>query len=257
MPWEKLMSEWTSIRDVTRPSSLEEAARAIETPGVALLAGGSYLLAERPRGIHTLVDLGPLLDTRAVVGKHDLQLGAGITLQEMVDVLPDEASVLAEAATLSPASRNVRNRRTLGGEIARRRADSDLVVALAALNPLLEVIAGRPYTVPFAEWEGNGIVARVRIDRERTTWLRHERVSLLPTSPAFVLVAAVLGHEDGRVAVGGRVEEIRTFDVASLDVATRQRIAHEGALAYSDDHTGSRNYKETLIDGIIERWGNA
>jgi len=247
------MTDWFELREVVHSAGLDEAAKALTAPDAAVLAGGSYLLAERPRHIRTLFDLGTLLESSVTIGENTLELGAALTLQDLIEVLNNEAPSLATAARSSCASRNIRNRRTVGGEIARRRADSDLVVAFEALNPRLEILNPGISTVHLADWDGGGIITRIIVDRQHAAHLRTERFALLPSAAPFVVVAAVLDGGARRIAVGGAGERVGTAETAALDVATRKRIAHELSRGFRDDHTGSRVYKETLVQVALER----
>lgn len=244
------MSEWAAIERVERPGTLAEAAGMLGG-GAALLAGGSYLMAERPAGVTALVDVRPLLGTEISDRDGTLRLEAGATLQQVVDTLP--RSPLAEVARASTVSRNLRNQRTLGGEVARSRADSDLAVALAALNPLLELEGGNEERTALADWRGGAVVTALELDAGRVEGLKLQRFSLLPTAPAFLVVAAVAAEEGAvRIALGGRAERITTVDgPRGEELLVAVQSAADDTM--NDDHTGSLAYKRELLRTALAR----
>ena len=66
---------WTAIKNFQYPASPAEARQAARAPGAAYVAGGTYLVAERPPDLHTLVAVRPLLSTEIIANHDRLRLG--------------------------------------------------------------------------------------------------------------------------------------------------------------------------------------
>lgn len=117
-----------------RPSTLTEALTLLRQPGSAALAGGTSLLADRPTGLASVVDLSALgLDSLRREGDF-LVAGAMTRLQTLAtatDIGGSAGDVLREAARLT-LPRPQRDMATLGGTLV--SAQGELVAALLALG---------------------------------------------------------------------------------------------------------------------------
>lgn len=243
---------WSEIENVLTPATPAEAQELARREGYALIAGGSYLASRRPAGIHTLVNVAPLLGSEIENGRGVLRLGAGTTLQGLVEGLQDGPwAELALCARRSCSSKLLRNQRTLGGEIAWGRADSELYAALRALDARLHLAAPGEESVPLREWDGGGVIASVEL-REGPMAL--QRFALLPSAPAFVIVVGV--RRDGliEVAVGGRAERTGSFSLpVEAGEKEREKVAAAAADLFPPDHYGSVDYKRRLVSVALKR----
>ena len=131
--------------DYYRADSVAEAGRLLAAhPGAKLLAGGHSLiplLKLRLAAPPAVIDVGRIAELRGVAADGDgLRIGALTTHAEIVasDAVRERAAALAEAAGQigDPA---VRNRGTIGGNLAHADPASDLPTALAALGATLTV----------------------------------------------------------------------------------------------------------------------
>ena len=126
--------------DYHRPTSLDEAARALESmPGAKLLAGGQTLIPtlklrlNRPDAV---IDLGAIAGLNAISRRDDvLAIGAMATHAEIA-ASPVVASAIAGLARLAEGigDPHVRNRGTIGGSIANNDPAADYPAALLALS---------------------------------------------------------------------------------------------------------------------------
>ena len=118
-----------------RPTELEEALQRLAQPDTAPLGGGTKLLAtDAPAGVVDLQDLG--LDQIQIVGDW-LQVGA---MARLVDLAACVAGHDLLAAAIHRAGPNTyRHAATLGGTIAARLPDSELLAALLVLEASLTV----------------------------------------------------------------------------------------------------------------------
>jgi CO/xanthine dehydrogenase FAD-binding subunit len=126
---------------VLQPETLDAALRArSDDPGAVVVAGGTEVMPARNRGERP----GPLLDLSRVGGLADvgegpvLRLGAGVTCTRVIEELAEAVPVVAAAAR-TVASRQVRNRATLGGTLAVADPSADVLAALLAAGAEVEL----------------------------------------------------------------------------------------------------------------------
>src|SRR5262245_61797847 len=150
---------YASEFDYYRAASVSDAIALLTAhPGAKVLAGGHSLiplLKLRLAAPPALVDIGRIADLRGVTAKGStIRIGALTTHAELASssVLRDQCAILAEAAAQigDPA---VRNRGTIGGNIAHADPASDLPAALVALGATLSITgAGGTKTVAASEF---------------------------------------------------------------------------------------------------------
>jgi putative selenate reductase FAD-binding subunit len=128
------------IKEVFKPTSLEEAVK-LKGESIYYLSGGTQInwtsaqtareLEGKP-AIEKVILVQDLLSKKIKKQGSTLFIGAGITLQELIDAVKTP-EVLKKAAGYI-ASRNIRNMATLGGNIAANRPDSYIIPCLMALK---------------------------------------------------------------------------------------------------------------------------
>jgi CO/xanthine dehydrogenase FAD-binding subunit len=131
----------TAVRGYRRPGSLDEALLLLSWPGTVALGGGTRLAADPAPGPVQVVDLQALgLGRIEASGGGRLRIGATATLQQIADsaVVP---AVVREAARRERPS-TLRAQATLGGCVAAREADSELLAALLAHDAVLSIAGG-------------------------------------------------------------------------------------------------------------------
>jgi len=128
----------TTDFDYARPSSLSEALDLLERPGAVPLAGGQSLLpllADRSVAADLLVDIGRLAELRRVARDRDwLVIGAGATLATVMTAEAAKPIPLLAEALRSVGYAAIRNRGTLVGNLVRASPNSELPVAMVALD---------------------------------------------------------------------------------------------------------------------------
>jgi len=129
-----------------RPADMSELAALMAGPGpVHPVAGATDLLIDGralPEG-GVLVDLTALPELRGIeTGAADIRIGAATTVAalETHAGLAERFAALAQAAAACGAVQ-IRNRATIGGNIANAAPSADLVVALTLARARLSVIA--------------------------------------------------------------------------------------------------------------------
>ena len=118
-----------------------EALRARrDFPEAVVVAGGTEVMPLRNRGERPgpLLDLSRVAELRAVEDGDPVRLGAGVTYTRQLEELAERLPVLALAAR-TIASRQVRNRATLGGALAIADPSADILAALVAAAAEVEL----------------------------------------------------------------------------------------------------------------------
>jgi xanthine dehydrogenase iron-sulfur cluster and FAD-binding subunit A len=105
-----------------------------------MVAGGTEVMPLRNRGERPgpLLDLSRVAELRAVDDGDPVRLGAGVTYTSQLEELAERLPVLALAAR-TIASRQVRNRATLGGALAIADPSADILAALVAAGAEVEL----------------------------------------------------------------------------------------------------------------------
>jgi carbon-monoxide dehydrogenase medium subunit len=222
---------YSSNFDYYRARSVAEAhALMAAHPGAKLLAGGHSLvplLKLRLAAPSTIVDIGKIPELRGIRREGDhVHIGALTTHTDLAASadLRGAAPALADAAAMvgDPA---VRNRGTIGGNVAHADPASDLPTVLVALDARLIVTGPRGERAIPAEEFFTGIMTTALAEDEILTTVRvpvatrgqgsaYEKYSH-PASRYAVLGAAVLLTVQGgtctaaRIALGGLVPSAR------------------------------------------------
>jgi carbon-monoxide dehydrogenase medium subunit len=269
-----------------RATSLSAAhALLAENPGAKLLAGGHSLiplLKLRLAAPAALVDIGRIAELRGIAMSGDtIRIGALTTHADLASstVLKKSASALAEAAGQvgDPA---VRNRGTIGGNIAHADPASDLPTVLVALGA--QIVATRAQgerSIP-AEQFFTGIMTTTLADDEIVTAVvvpasgpgqksAYVKFSHPASRYAVVGVAALLTRHDGkctaaRVALGGLLpfaKRAPTVERAvigtSADEATIKTAAAGVTADLGTDVTGdifaSAEYRAAVAPAYVKR----
>lgn len=132
-----------------RPDNMTEALQLLDSPDSVVLAGGTKLLAsESGLPVDRVVDLQGLGLNQIDGVQGMLIVGATCTLSDLAATLAQEyplepASALLREVIQREGPNTYRNAATLGGSIASRLPDSELLAALLVLEARLR-IAGQP-----------------------------------------------------------------------------------------------------------------
>ena len=247
---------WNTIKEVLKPANFAEACSLVAAEKKVLFAGGSYLASVKAPAVNTLIDINGLIDGNITLEDDKISIGAGATLQDMIEQLQGIAGTkVAECARMSCASKNIRNQRTIGGEIAFRRSNSELNVCLHALNATLLVAGETMRRVSVQNWRNEGVVTAVEIQTPDNMRVAVERYALLPSAPAFVIVAGVLAGESIGIAAGGAASGIAALSIRDKDFGDdfADNISPELARFFRADHHGSMEYKMALIKTGLNR----
>ena len=237
---------WSSIEQIIKPDSLSEATVLLKEKGSVLFAGGSYLVAEKDTEVHTLLDINHLIWGKVESHGEAIHIDAGCTLQEIINYNDQH---LNAAILCACPSKNIRNQRTIGGEIARGRTDSDLLVFLFTARTKL-LISEAKSPIELSAWNGEGIITKVIIPQHH---VKMERVALLDSAPAFVIVGINECNNLISVCVGGKTSKIIFTQSKPEPVEAKVRkFMEEVESIFADDHLGSPAYKHHLVCKLLQ-----
>jgi CO/xanthine dehydrogenase FAD-binding subunit len=126
---------------VLQPQTLHDALRARrDAPEAVVVAGGTEVMPFRNRGERPgpLLDLSRVDELRRVANGGPVRLGATVTYTRVIEELAERFPVLAASAR-TIASRQVRNRATIGGALAIADPSGDMLAALVASDAEVEL----------------------------------------------------------------------------------------------------------------------
>lgn len=220
---------YSAAFDYHRAGSVQDAQQLLARhPGARLLAGGHSLiplLKLRLTAPETVIDIGRIPELRGIAVAGDvLRIGALTTHAEIAasaDVLR-HAQALAEAAALvgDPA---VRNRGTIGGNVAHADPASDLPTVLVALGAeLVAVGPGGERTIAAAQFFTGMMSTALREDEILTAVLVPRAAD--GQASAYVKFA----HPASRYAVVG----VAALVTAQSGVCTAVSVAVGGLVPY-------------------------
>ena len=249
---------WSNIREIKSPQTLAEAVSLNKNDNCAYFAGGTYLVAEKPPRIGCLLDLNRLLTGGISANQGSAVFGAGTTLQELLNHFQESKySAISDCLKMSSASKNIRNQRTIGGEIAQGRPDSEILICLQALKSILHVYHDKSELVEISAWNNTGIIESVEIPLPDITGISIQRFTPLPSVPGFVTVAGVVKNETIRLALGGKAAAISraVFKCSDLREDRISEFCDRVIGAFRNDQYGSLKYKKHLIRVALKRIG--
>ncbi len=252
---------WHSIQSIVKPNSLPEAWKAKINSHQVFFAGGSYLVVERDPRIKTLIDLNGLLQETVSFNSDNIRISVGTKLQDLADNLSNEsaATPFIEAVKYSCPSKNIRHQRTLGGEVAQGRVDSEILVFLHALSAELTIYSGEKEQVSIHTWNGRGIITEIICNTSVVEVSALERFAVIPSAPSVLAVAGSRQGNRLQFAVGGRVTKIQDLSLPADQWNTNgavDRLVQEAASILQEDHFGSRSYKRQLLEVGLQRVGD-
>ncbi|HRD77339.1 MAG TPA: xanthine dehydrogenase family protein subunit M [Hyphomicrobiaceae bacterium] len=252
--------------DYSRPTSVADAARALETsPGARLMAGGQTLIPTMKQRLAqppTVIDLGGVGELRGI-HRDGRALGIGaMTTHAEVATSKDVREAIPALAYLASCIGDpaVRHSGTLGGSIANNDPAADYPAAILGLGATVvtnkRTIASDVYFKGLFETslEGHEIVTAVGFAvPKRAGYAKFEQ-----RASRYALVGVFVAETDGawRVAVTGAGAKgvFRATDIekalASGAAPGSVKIASAGLI--SDLH-GSAEYRAALIPVMAER----
>jgi carbon-monoxide dehydrogenase medium subunit len=251
-----------------RPDNLPEALRLLQQADTVPLAGGTKLIAADITD--AVVDLQDLSINQAKSVATQLQVGATMTLAELTAVLEQEAKTspapLLLKAIHQAGPNTYRNAATLGGSIASRLADSELLAALLVLDATLTLNTPDAVEMSLADYLGAekrpfGLITAISIPWKMGQFAS-ERVARTPAD--YPIVSVTLWQPEGgspRLAATGiealpvRLAEAEKALAGGIDdgsvetavTAAKTQCSHPG------DFRGDASYRADMAAVLTRR----
>ncbi len=272
--------------DLLQPSSLGEALEILEkTQNAQPLAGGTALLVDvraRKSTPAVLVDLGRIGDLHGITpAANEIAIGATTTIAELLasPVVAERAPVL-HAACATFASPLVRNRATIGGNLAHGSPAGDMAPALLVLDASIELrsVRGKRLVRAVDFWKGPGkttrksdeIVTSIRVPVGHTpcacAWKKlglRKADAISVVSVAVRIALTPNGAVDvARVAVGAvaptPLRVAKSENALAGKALSAETMAHAAAEAAAsstpiDDLRGSAAYRRRVVEALVRR----
>ena len=287
---ERPVEEWVDHGGFARPVDLDSLWRCrAARPDAVLIAGGTDLMVyvnQRYQRFAALISLEALPALRRFdIGPAEMVIGAGVTLfeieQRLAHELPDapDLKILAQLWPLF-SSRLIRNRATLGGNLATASPIGDSPPALLALDAEL-TLAGPggqrrlPLSSFFLDYRKTAlardeIIVSVHLRRPLPARQRFYKVSkrvlddISTVAGAFALDLSTDGRvERLRIAYGGiAATPVRATAAEALAVGrpwTAETLALvrdqlHGLGSPMTDHRGSAGYRRAMIGALLDKF---
>lgn len=237
-----------------RPSSLDEALQLLGRPNTVPLAGGTALLATEEGISSAVVDLqdAGLDNLTWTDGGRLLRIGAMVRLVDLEDLVTPLAEIQGAAALLKDAIHRAgpntyRHAATVGGVVASRLPDSELLAALLALDATVSLRLPAPETLSLAAYLQAeellpGLIAELLVYWPAGTGAL-ERVARTPDDQPIVSVIA-WRPDDGAIClaatgVGPLPRRLTAAEEAVAGGLTSQSVDEAAARAQAAaDHPG-------------------
>jgi len=266
-----------------RPTSLDDALTiAARHPEAKIVSGGTDLVVEinqRHARFDTILSLEAVSELRAIDERDDaIEIGAGVTLSEIEQRLGEAVPLFGQLFPLF-SSRLIRNRATLGGNIATASPIGDSPPVLLALDAEVRVASIRgERVVPLESFftgyrktalEKDELLVSVRIPKPfpsiarfyKVSKRRHDDISTvaaaftLDLDPSGVVTRARLAY-GGVAATPARAraaEEALVGKRWSASTVESIKPALAGAFTPMTDQRGSAEYRKAMVTRLFEK----
>lgn len=245
-----------------RPENLNDALQLLAQPNTVPLGGGTKLLTGDVDV--AVVDLQNLGLNQIEWMNDSLRVGASITLTDLASALkPDGPAPLLKQAIRQAGPNTYRNAATLGGTIASRLPDSELLAALLTLDAQLIVNDNEMALTDYlaAGERPSGLITAVTIP-----WAagkgHSERVARTPAD--YPIVSVTCWQPDGaapRLAATGlgerpfRLTDAESHLIDSLTPDSIEAAAHaaQAACVHPGDFRGDAHYRAAMAATLTKR----
>lgn len=266
--------------DYYRAGSLDEAVALLQQhDGAKVLAGGHSLIPPMKLRLSqpgALIDIGRISELKGITITRDSGVRIGsLTTHAELAASEDVPAVLREAAGLI-GDAQVRNRGTVGGNIAHADPASDLPTVLLALDATFHVVGpnGRrdiPSSLFFLDLFSTGleegeIIIHVQVPDLKGASSAYAKLPNPASRYCMVGAAAVVSKDGGtvRVAVGGLTPTARRANSVEAALAgqavTAERVASAAAAVQNDlgddilsDIHASAEYRKAMATVYVKR----
>ncbi len=247
------------------PSSLPQAVKLIQKPGIILHAGGTRILKTQSKNIIGLVDISNLKLNYIKSKTNSFHIGAAITFNELIKYSKENNCLKMLAAALSQAaSTPLRNRITIGGSLKDFPLWSNLYAPLIALNAMMEIKGNKSGIYSVEEYVSEGMIKSKHIIKEIILPRKEEfawkvmRFALLKFEyPLFNIAISLKLNgkmiDDSRLVITGVRNRFKRFKKAekfligkNLSLNLLNEIEKFVEPKFVSDYKYSSSYKETI-----------
>jgi CO/xanthine dehydrogenase FAD-binding subunit len=261
------------VSDVHFPADLAEALDIQrKRPGILVFAGGTDILREQAgRGLSLPADVLYVRDLpelrRAGLTERFLEIGAAVTIAEMLELGENALPPLLSEAARGIGSPAIRNLATIGGNIACKTRFMDCWAALACLDALVELrdqggstwinvnrLVGEDGRAAFPE---GGLLTRLRVPIERwdASLLRKVGPSDYPARESAVFAFAAKVEKgilvEFRIAFAGELA-LRSQSLETTVIGSRLPLSRREGAAIAE---GYKALGEGLPEGLALQFG--
>jgi xanthine dehydrogenase small subunit len=267
-----------------RPTALKEALEVLARhPDATIVTGGTDLVVEmnqRLRRFDVLLSLEAVAELRVWDDGDDaLGIGAAVPLGEIEERLAGELPILSEELLPLFSSRLIRNRATLGGNLATASPIGDSPPVLLALGAEVDAVSGEgARTIPLDELftgyrttalKPGELIARVRIPKPYPSIARFYKVSkrvhddISTVAAGFALDLDERGVvTSARLAYGGvaatpaRATEAERALVGKPwgpEAVEEAKAKLAGAFTPMTDQRGSADYRAAMVPRLLDK----
>jgi CO/xanthine dehydrogenase FAD-binding subunit len=195
-------SEAPMLTTYHRPQTLDEALTLLSQPDTVPLGGGTLLSHPSPDPV-SVVDLQALGLNRIHKKGNNLEIGATVTLQQLLE--SEHCPAALKTALKLEAPLNIRNAATVAGTLVTCDGRSTFGCALLALDAKMTVISEQSSVISIGEFlplRPRGLITLISIPLH--VKFAFEYVSRTPSDKPIVCTAlAQWGQGRARLAVGG------------------------------------------------------
>lgn len=227
-----------------RPTTIEEAVRRLNEPGVPKVVIGGGTVANTMHQEREVIDLQGLgLDQIRVDGDH-VELGATVTLQELIEI-PGFNPTLVELARREAPS-TLRAAGTIGGLVATADPESELLAAFLVCDATVEIVgANGEGSVPLTRVLSEGLTGKIieSVHLQTSGDLGYERTARTPADRPIVAIVARRTDQGVRLAGCGLA-------------ATPVLVDDVDLLSPPSDFRGSSEYRLSLARVLTDRVRN-
>ena len=248
-----------------RPNNLPEALRLLSQPNTQPLAGGTNLLTGDVNG--AVVDLQALGLNQVQSDADHVRVGAALTLANLTDWLAEQAEPSGPTDLLQKAIRlagpnTYRHAATVGGIIASRLPDSELLAALLVLEVNLAVQTPEPVVLSLADYllaeeRPFGLITHVEIPWHNGRFAS-ERVARTPVD--YPIVSVTGWQPEGQpirlAATGIHLRPVRLTQaetVLTAGDAAKAAQAAQGTCQHPGDFRGDAAYRAEMTAVLTRR----
>lgn len=238
------------ITAYSRPKTLDEALALLAQPNASPLGGGTLLSQGEAGSVHA-VDLQLLSLESLRVNGNNLELGATLTLQSLLE--SDHCPEALKSALKLEAPLNIRNSATVAGTLVSCDGRSTFASVLLALDAKITIISDQSSVIGLGEFlplRPRGLITSIILPLN--VKLAFEYVSRTPADKPIVCVALAQWNSGRtRLAVGGfgKSPMLAMDGTSSDDLATAARNAFHEA---TDDY-GSAEYRMDVAAILAKR----